>query len=155
MNIQRRMEMEARPRKVFLSHKGADKDLAREIKKTLESLGYEPWLDEDALLAGQELDRSLLAGFKDSCAAVFLITPNFKDKGYLSTEVNYAMTEKRKKGDQFAIISLVFDGETKDTVAMPELLEQYVWKHPQNLLDALRHIVAALPLKPATPVWRK
>jgi len=37
-NIQRRMEMEARPRKVFLSHKGADQDLAREIKKTLESL---------------------------------------------------------------------------------------------------------------------
>jgi hypothetical protein len=50
------------------------------------------------MAAGVELDRGILQGFNDSCAAVFFVTPRFKDENYLATEVNYAMIEKRKKG---------------------------------------------------------
>lgn len=38
--------------KVFLSHKGIDKEKVTEFKSTLELLGYDPWLDEDAMPAG-------------------------------------------------------------------------------------------------------
>jgi hypothetical protein len=46
--------------------------------------------------AGDDLERSLLKGMNDSCAAVFFITPNYIDDNFLATEVDYAIAEKRK-----------------------------------------------------------
>ncbi|WP_287824867.1 toll/interleukin-1 receptor domain-containing protein [Clostridium sp.] len=82
--------------KIFLSHKGIDKTRVRDFKNTLELIGFEPWLDEDAMNAGVELERGIRRGFTDSCAAIFFVTPNFVDEDYLSSEVNYAIAEKRK-----------------------------------------------------------
>lgn len=132
--------------KIFLSHKGIDKDRVRNYKQTLELLGFEPWLDEDALSAGVELERGIKQGFNDSCAAIFFVTPNFVDEDYLGTEVNYAISEKRKKKDRFAIITLVYEDNGKKG-SVPELLEQYVWKEPKNDLEALREIIKALPVQ--------
>ena len=132
--------------KIFLSHKGIDKKRVRDFKNTLELIGFEPWLDEDAMNAGVELERGIKQGFTDSCAAVFFITPNFVDEDYLSSEVNYAISEKRKKKEKFSIITLVFeDNGVKGTV--PELLESYVWKEPKTDLEAIREIIKSLPLQ--------
>lgn len=133
--------------KIFLSHKGADKPLVRLYKQTLELLGFEVWLDEDAMPAGTALHRGILQGFKDSCAAIFFITPNYKDEGFLETEVNYAITEKMNKGDKFSIITLVFSDDTGKIGEVPELLKTYVWKQPTNDLEALQEIIKALPVK--------
>jgi hypothetical protein len=142
-------------RKIFLSHKGVDKPVIRRFKGTLEVLGFEPWLDEEAMVAGAELERALLAGFKSSCAAVFFVTPNYVDSGYLASEVNYAIQEKRRKGDRFSIVTLVLtDGEGK-VGAVPELLNSYVWKSPATELEALIEIVKALPLQLGPTVWKK
>lgn len=141
------------PMKVFLSHKGVDKDKVRDFKKTLESLGFEPWIDEDAMHAGVELERGILQGFNESCAAVFFVTPNFKDESFLGSEVSYAIAEKRKKLDKFAIITLVFtqEGVSGD---VPALLQPYVWKEPKTDLEALREILKAVPVKPGVVQWR-
>ena len=139
--------MGIRKMKVFLSHKGADKPFVRQFKKTLEVLGFDVWLDEDAMPAGTSLHRGILEGFKDSCAAIFFITPNYKDEGFLETEVNYAITEKMEKGDKFSIITLVFSDEQGNIGDVPELLRSYVWKQPQGDLEALQEIIKALPLK--------
>lgn len=138
--------MESKPKKIFLSHKGVDKPLVRDYKKTLETLGFEPWLDEDSLIAGKELERGLLQGFKESCAAVFFITSNFVDENFLATEVNYAIGEKRLKGDKFSIITIVLP-TSQQNFSIPELLKIYVWKQPSTDLEAIREIVKALPLK--------
>lgn len=132
--------------KIFLSHKGIDKQKVRDYKKTLEIIGFEPWLDEEAMNAGVELERGIKNGFTESCAAIFFVTPNFKDEDYLSSEVNYAIAEKRKKKEKFSIITLVFeDNGVKGTV--PDLLEPYVWKEPKTDLEAIREIIKSLPLK--------
>jgi hypothetical protein len=141
------------PMRIFLSHKGADKPMVREYKRTLELLGFNPWLDEDAMAAGAELERALLNGFSESCAAVFFITPLYKDENYLASEVDYAIQERRKKGDRFAIISLVHHSETERT-KVPDLLARYVWKEPSNSLDGLREIVRALPVQLGDVYWR-
>jgi len=141
------------PMKIFLSHKGIDKEKVREFKRTLESLGFDPWIDEDAMHAGAELERGILKGFNESCAAVFFVTPNFKDESFLGSEVSYAIAEKRKKLDRFAIITLVFtqDGISGD---VPALLHSYVWKEPKTDLEALREILKAVPVKPGMVHWR-
>ena len=140
-------------KKVFLSHKGADKAVATDFKQTLELLGYEPWLDEDAMPAGTELARGLLHGMKDSCGVVFFITPSFEDESYLRTEVDYAVEDKREKGDRFAIITLLLTGEDGSKARIPDLLRRYVWKEPKTSLEALREIIRALPVVPGKVDW--
>ncbi len=142
------------PKKIFLSHKGNDKPTVRLYKNVLQTLGFTPWLDEDAMVAGTELERALLQGFKESCAAVFFVTPNYVDSGYLATEVNYAIQEKRAKGNRFSIITLALPDDTGNIGTIPDLLRPYVWKTPQNALTALEEIVRALPIELESPVWK-
>lgn len=144
----------ANQKRIFLSHKGVDKPLVRRIHNVLMLLGFEPWLDEVDMNAGAELERSLLRGMKDSCAAVFFVTPDYVDENYLATEVDYAIAEKRKKGNQFSIITLVvkkgnFQG------AVPELLQKFVWKRPDSELEILTEIIKALPIKVGSVYWRE
>jgi hypothetical protein len=141
-------------KKVFLSHKGVDKAVVNEFKATLQAIGYSPWIDDDAMPAGTSLERGLLDGMKDSCGVVFFITPLFKDVGYLATEVEYAIRQKREKGDRFAIIALQFVGDDGSVGEIPELLKIYVWKKPRNHLEAIREIIRALPVAPAAVDWR-
>lgn len=142
------------PKNIFLSHKGIDKPFVRMYKTTLELLGFSTWLDEDAMVAGVELERGLLQGFKDSCAAIFFITPSFHDVAFLASEINYAIAEKREKKDRFSIITLVFSDTTGVKGSVPELLKQYVWKEPKNDLEALNEIIRALPIMVGTVAWK-
>lgn len=141
------------PMKIFLSHKGTDKPQVRRFKETLAALGFEPWLDEDAMAAGVELERGLLKGFNESCAAVFFITPNYVDEKYLATEVNYAIAEKRKKGVKFSIITLVLEIDSKKG-EVPDLLKPYVWKEPRTELEALQEMLKSVPLKVGKVQWK-
>jgi hypothetical protein len=146
--------MEQLPMKIFLSHKSLDKTLIRRYKKALESVGMETWLDEDAMAAGTNLNRALLAGMNESCAAVFFITPNYVDEQYLATEVDYAITEKLKKQDRFAIITLVLRDSDGQKGNVPPLLQPYVWKEPLDELAGFVEIIRALPIELGAPSWR-
>lgn len=132
-------------KRIFLSHKGSDKDKVVDFKDTLELLGYDPWLDDEAMPAGTSVNRGILEGMKASCAVVFFITSSFEDEGYLRTEVDYAVREKHEKGDEFAIITLVLPDSGGDRAHVPDLLQRYVWKTPGTDLEALREIIRALP----------
>ena len=142
-------------KRVFLSHKGVDKAVATDFKETLELLGYESWLDEDAMPAGTSLERGLLQGMKDSCGVVFFITPSFEDENYLRTEIDYAVQEKRERREKFAIITLLLSGGDDRRAQIPDLLKSYVWKEPKTSLDAMREIVRALPVIPGMVDWRE
>lgn len=134
-------------RKIFLSHKGKDKKLVRRFQRALEAIGFEVWIDEKNLKAGDHLERGILQGFKESCAAVFFITDNFKDERYLKSEIDYAIAQSREKENYFRIITLAFkSGKAKAEI--PELLKSFVWKSPATELDALTEIIKALPLAP-------
>lgn len=130
------------PMKIFLSHKSEDKaNLVRNYKQTLQLLGFEPWIDEDAMVAGTKLERGVLKGFQESCAVVFFITENFKDEDFLATEIDYALNRTREDKN-FAIITIVFGKGLK----VPDLLRPYVWKNVDNHLEGLREILKALPI---------
>ncbi len=142
-------------KRIFLSHKGVDKAQVINFKQTLEGLGFSPWLDEDAMPAGTALERGILKGMEDSCAVIFFITPSFKDAGFLESEINYAIQQKREKGDRFAIIALQFADAAGKEGEIPALLKTYVWKRPKSELEALREIIRALPLSVGTADWRE
>ena len=104
--------------------------------------------------AGTSLERGLLQGMKDSCGAVFFITPSFKDENFLATEIDYAIQEKRAKGDRFALITLQFVDHDGKMGTVPDLLRPYVWKTPKTDIEAMREIVRALPVEPGLVDWR-
>lgn len=140
-------------RRVFLSHKGADKPMIRRFDEVLKVIGFDTWLDEDAMPAGTELHRGIQKGFADSCGAVFFITPNFVDESHLRNEINYAISEKTKKGDRFSIITLAFKDGNNVRGNVPEALSAYVWKNPDSELEGLEEILKALPLS-TNVQWR-
>ena len=137
--------------KIFLSHKTKDKPLVRRYFAALSHAGFTPWMDESDMPVGTNLERGLLQGFKESCAAVFFITENFKDENYLASEVEYAKIQQRKKDKKFAIITLRYS----DAAPIPELLEPYVYANITNDLDGLVAILRALPLEVGPVRWKE
>ena len=123
--LQHKMVMNMEPMKIFLSHKSINKDKVRNFKTILELLGFSPWLDEEAMSAGANLERSLQSGMTDSCAAIFFITPDYKDEKYLASEIDYAISRKRQD-EKFSIITLVFSDENGEKGVVPNLLQPYV-----------------------------
>ena len=138
------------PMKIFLSHKGVDKEMVRRFEKLLRALGFDPWLDDDAMPAGSQPDRAIQQGFKDSCAAVFFVTPQFEDKRWLATEIEYARVEKREKGDRFSIITLCLSKDGQQG-KVPDLLTNYIYKSPAHELEAMVEIIRALPIRLGEP----
>ena len=84
----------------------------------------------------------------------FFITPNFEDQGYLATEIDYAIAEKRDKGDQFVIITLLIPDDKGNYGEVPKLLKSYVWKEIQPI-EVIRTIVEALPIRLNNPNWKE
>jgi hypothetical protein len=150
---QQALEME-KPKEVFLSHNSIDKQLVREVARTLSATGFAPWLDEDKMKAGANLERAIKSGFTTSCAAVFFVTPNFADDGFMATEIDYAIAEKRQKGDRFSIITLLLRGADGSFGVVPEMLRQYVWKQVEPV-EVVRTIIESLPIRMDRVVWRE
>lgn len=141
--------------KIFLSHKGIDKPIVRRYFNILKDTGFKPWLDEDAMPAGVSLERALLKGIQESCAAVFFITTSYKDEDFLATEINYAMAQKREKNNKFSIITLVFKDLSGNKGVVPDLLTQYVWKEPDSDIEGLNEILKALPIEVKHIGWKR
>jgi hypothetical protein len=136
--------------KIFLSHKSVDKPLVHRYYNCLKRLGFDPWLDESNMPVGANLERGILHGFEESCAAVFFITESFIDEKYLATEVDYAIMQKRRKGRKFAIITLRYS----DAASVPGLLLPYIYKDVTNDLDGFQALIAALPVELGPVRWK-
>lgn len=137
-SIDREHALKFERQRIFLSHKGADKSRVRGFAELLREIGFDPWLDEDAMPAGTQPNRGISHGFQQSCAAVFFVTPSFLDKGYLSTEIDYAVAEYQRRDGQFTIITLVLRDNPDESVTIPVLLQNYIWKEPMMLRQAPR-----------------
>ncbi len=137
--------------RIFLSHKSVDKPIVLRYYNALKEIGYEPWLDQPDMPAGTNLERGILDGFEKSCAAVFFITENFKDENYLATEVDYAIAQKRKKGNKFSIITLRYPKSSP----IPGLLSTYIYKEVQNDLEGFAEVIRALPVELGPIRWKK
>lgn len=142
------------PKRIFLSHKGADKRRVRQYYDLLLTLGYDPWLDVKEMPAGKEVDRAIRKGFRDSCAAVFFLTPAFQDDRFLRNEINYAIAEKRERPERFEIITIILAQKRGQKVTVPEPLQDYIWKEPRNDLEAFEEIIRALPLGLGEPRFK-
>jgi hypothetical protein len=137
--------------RIFLSHKSVDKAIVRRYYDALDELGFKPWLDDEDMPAGKKLDRGILQGFQESCAAIFFITDNFVDEDFLADEIDYAKQQERDRGKKFSIITLQYPGAT----TVPGLLQPYTYKTVSNDLEGFYEVVRALPVELGKERWKE
>ncbi|HDR7356139.1 TPA: toll/interleukin-1 receptor domain-containing protein [Bacillus wiedmannii] len=141
------------PKKIFLSHKGSNKDFVMNYYKILKELGFDPWIDDEDMHVGAP-NRAILKGLQESCACIFFITSEFKDERHLAFEIDCAQKQNIDRGEEFSIITLQFTDEMGEKGVVPDLLQISIWKTPKNDLEALKYILKGLPIKVGTVDWK-
>ena len=91
---------------VFLCHSSADKPAVRELCRRLAAEGYEPWLDEQRLLPGQDWQLEIPKAIHQSQAVVVCLSrASVSKEGYLQKEIKYALdvVDEKPEGTIFLI----------------------------------------------------
>jgi hypothetical protein len=131
--------------RIFLSHKGVDKDTVRGYRDLLTAMGLHPWMDESDVRAGVPLVRTLGEGMADSCAAVFFVTRDYQDTNYLQAEIDDALQQKIARASGFSLITLLIPDEHGTYGQVPDPLKKYACKRIESHLEGVRYILEALP----------
>jgi signal transduction histidine kinase len=96
---------------VFLSHAREDKPLVRKLYKRLLADGFDPWLDEDRLLPGQDWNFEIEQALR-KCDSILLCfsTQSTAKEGYIQREYKKAMDYQLEKPEgSIFVIPVRFD----------------------------------------------
>jgi len=79
--------------RIFLCHASDDKAQVREVYHRLQAIeGFEPWLDEEDLLPGQEWAREIPRALQTSDSIlIFLSRTSVAKRGYVQREMKMAL----------------------------------------------------------------
>jgi len=91
---------------VFLSHASQDKPTVRKLCKRLKADGFDPWLDEERLLPGQDWSLEIEKAMRASDAILLCFSAlSAAKEGYIQREYKRAMQyqEEKPEGTIFVI----------------------------------------------------
>ena len=101
--------------RIFLSHASEDKPQVREVSDRLKAAGFEPWMDEQDILAGELFDDAIEAAL-ETCefVLVFLSFRSVSKRGYVQREFRRVMAqfEEMPEGFIHTIVVKLDDCET-------------------------------------------
>jgi formylglycine-generating enzyme required for sulfatase activity len=142
--------------RIFLCHASEDKVQVREVYHRLRAIdGFEPWLDEEDLLPGQQWAREIPLALKASdFILIFLSTNSVVKRGYVQREMKLALDALQEvpEGTIFTIPVLL------DACQVPEQFRPYHYaklfeSHGfDRLVRAIQtELVKRAPMKDALP----
>jgi CHASE2 domain-containing sensor protein len=94
------------PLRLFLCHANGDKPAVRELYRRLRADGFDPWLDEENILPGNDWRRETAAAIsKSDMVLVCLSRASVNKRGFAQREVKYALdtAEEQPEGSIFII----------------------------------------------------
>ncbi|PWU00568.1 MAG: hypothetical protein C5B51_24895, partial [Terriglobia bacterium] len=127
--------------RVFLCHSSGDKPPVRDLCRKLAADGFDPWLDEQQLLPGQDWSNEIVNAIHQAHAVVICLSrASVSKEGYLQREVKYALdaVEEKPEGTIFLIPVKLEECD------IPQRLSRWQWTslfEPdgyQRLVTALR-----------------
>lgn len=97
--------------KVFLCHASENKPVVRNLYDDLIEAGYQPWLDSEVLLPGQDWDREIKLGLRGSDAVIVCLSSiSVGKEGYVQKELKFAQdVQDEKPGGTIFLIPLLLD----------------------------------------------
>jgi hypothetical protein len=101
-----RQDQHVRLLRVFLCHSSADKPDVRKLYKQLQDDGFDPWLDEEDLIGGQDWDLEIRKEVRRSdVVLVCLSQSSITRTGYVQKEIRIALdaADERPEGTIFII----------------------------------------------------
>lgn len=110
--------------KIFLCHSSGDKIDVRDLYQRLRVEGFNPWLDEDDLLPGQEWQLEIPKVVKESDVVIVCLSrSSISKEGYVQKEIKYALdaADEKPEGTIF-IIPLKLE-----ECNFPERLSRWQW----------------------------
>jgi len=140
---------EAEPLRVFLCHSSGDKPSVRGVYDRLIADGFQPWLDDEDLLPGQDWDLEIEKAVRQAHVVLaFLSNASISKEGYVQKELKRALdvADEKPEGTIFVIPVRL------EASAVPERLKKWHWvdlfdeKGYQKLIRALRRRGAQLSL---------
>lgn len=108
----------------FLCHSSGDKPIVRELYKQLMSDGFQPWLDEEDILPGQDWELEIAKAVRTSDVFIVCLSQkSFNRAGYINKEIKYALdvASIQPEGIIFIIPLKVQECE------VPETLRKWQW----------------------------
>lgn len=115
---------EAQSLKVFLCHSSSDKPMVRELFYRLRNDGFDPWLDEENLLPGQEWQQEIPRAVKQSDVVLVCLSKTSINKiGYVQREIRYALDVAEEQPEGFIFIIPV----KLEECSIPERLRRWQW----------------------------
>jgi hypothetical protein len=84
--------------KVFLAHSSIDKNFVRSLKRDLRSYGYLTWMDEDDMVAGQQIRESIHYGIRESNFFCVILTLNSIRSEWVKYELGTALSSEGSGG---------------------------------------------------------
>lgn len=108
--------------KIFLCHSSGDKEDVRRLRTQLLSAGFQPWLDEEDILPGQDWDREIRRAIR-ACDLVLvcLSRASVTKTGYVQKEIRIVLDEAdhQPEGTIYVIPARLEDCE------VPERLQRW------------------------------
>ncbi len=137
----------SRSLRIFLCHSSSDKPAVRELYQRLRADGFEPWLDEEDLLPGQDWQREIPKAVRQSDVVIVCLSKRSIDKaGYVQKEIKIALdVADQQPEDTIFLIPLKLE-----ECAAPERLSRWQWVNlfspsgHERLLKALRARASSL-----------
>lgn len=144
--------------KIFLSHASQDKRQVRNLCKRLRGDGFDPWLDEERLLPGQDWDLEIEKALRASDAILLCFSElSVAKEGYIQREYKRAMRylEEKPEGTIFVIPVRLDDCE------LPHFIREIQWVDYPADYDRLARALqiraggTAMPKKDPKPKEKK
>src|SRR5215213_7499402 len=124
--------------KIFISHSSVDKPFVRRLAARIRKAGYEVWLDEHELIAGDALGEKIAGALKETKVIVVIVSENSVRSNWLKYELNIAI-ERMVKGD-CRVIPTVID----NAPLPPEVAGRIYADFRKNFAAGLKSIITAL-----------
>ena len=139
--------------RVFLCHSSGDKPVVRKLYHQLYNDGFQPWLDEEDILAGQKWQSEIKKAVRNSDAVIVCLSCGFVNKaGFLQKEIKFVLdVADEQPEDTIFVIPLRLE-----ECEPPSRLEEWHWINffeesgYEKLLKALRYRANELKISVGT-----
>lgn len=133
--------------RVFLCHSSGDKDAVRALYKRLQIAGFEPWLDEENLVGGQDWESEIKKAVQNSHVFVVCLSNSSVNKtGYVQKEIRVALdvADLRPEGSIFIVPARLEECVVPDRLSHIHYLDLFKPDGYGKLVKALKSSRSAL-----------